>query len=354
MVYYLILSLLIPLSATGSFMKRRQLKIVIICMLLVIVLFCGIRHHSMWTDSDLYYPYFLNPSYSYKDLEPGFRVWNILIGSVFNNYNVYLLLTYAAVLLIYFKSFIQISAQYVPFCIGVFFLTTILSSGGQRQLIAVALINLSMHFIYKRNIIKYILILCVAATFHRTALFMIPLFFLATYNIGAICFLALTILSVIMNKMQCFNMMVEYVRGLFANIPSVLNRINLYMPNSQSNAMIDFGLIKRYIIIFIIFIIIDMRNGSCKEDNLLRTYLNIYMIGTLLSIWLPAEFARICIYMFSAEPILEALAIMIVMPRNKKYMIATFLTINLIRYAYSLRSFYPELFIPYKAFWMRA
>lgn len=115
--------------------------------------------------------------------EKGYVLLNKLIG-FFTNKEIYLMITTTFIILILFYSEFIRKSKYVWFSILLFvnvgaYYT---SFNITRQILSAAIIFSGSKFLYERKFIKYTCIVVLASFFHRTALIMIPFYFILNYK----------------------------------------------------------------------------------------------------------------------------------------------------------------------------
>lgn len=111
--------------------------------------------------------------------EQGFYFLNYVGSHIFNRYSVFRIFYGVIISVCYFKVYRKESDSiWVPLMV---FLCTGLFYGGlnlSSQLLAAAVYATSVPYIYRRRIIPYIIIVFLASSFHISALFLLPLYFM--------------------------------------------------------------------------------------------------------------------------------------------------------------------------------
>ncbi|SFQ27903.1 EpsG family protein [Butyrivibrio proteoclasticus] len=166
-----------------NFCIRRSLICAILAFvpLWYLMAFRGIR-----VGSDTIGTYYRYYKYSIRDYpisafgsEFGYYVLNKAITWFASSYHVVLIVVSSIIWFLYFK---YICKNSVSPCISmvVFFLTFFYfrQYNGVRQLLAEAIILQGFHYIYERKFINYCLVIALAFTFHNTAIFLLPVYFL--------------------------------------------------------------------------------------------------------------------------------------------------------------------------------
>lgn len=167
-----------------------------------VIFFSGLRNSV--ADTPAYIRFFQRIPASWEGLidlwdsgvDKGFLVFTIVIKSVINDFHVWLFViaaftgvSIAMMLSKYSCNFFISVFMYVASCQFVWMFN------GIRQYLAVVIIFLSFKFIVEERFFKYLLFVAIAATFHDTALIMIPIYFVVkgkALNWKTIAFLGLS------------------------------------------------------------------------------------------------------------------------------------------------------------------
>lgn len=350
MVYYFIWGLVALLASIG-FVNKRYSRYAAFTIIVIVVLFAGLRSYDRWSDGLMYYSLFMDYGMTNKDFEIGFKLLNKICRTILIDYNVYLCVMYGVVLSLYYREYKEaVGIKYTPFCLFVFFSTMILSSGGFRQFLAGSILFFSIKFIRKRDLKKFLIFIVIACSFHRTAICFFPMYWISQYNIKFKTFIKIAVVGVVCGSIGLFERILQFIQPYLGSFRSVLLRINLYMSTSDQLSLFSFGNIKRTLVMLLIFFILMGRKEIEGDCDSLRVYLSIYAIGYLLSFFVPGTFSRINVYFYLAEAVIEAMAIINI--KNIRYRVLLFLgliAMNLAIWVNTLSTFYPELMFPYKS-----
>jgi len=188
LIYFTTLFLVV---AAIYFSQRARNKIVHVLFngvaILFLVLISGLRNSSVGTDAGSYARYYerivdLTDAFS-VGLEPGYFFLCWLGKQVSSNY-ISIFLTVAIIITLCF--FYGIKKLSVNPTFSIFFL---LSSGifyfhfnGMRQGIAIAILFISMIFVYERRIWLFLIFVAIASLFHYTALIALPIYLVPKKN----------------------------------------------------------------------------------------------------------------------------------------------------------------------------
>ncbi|MBE5833710.1 MAG: EpsG family protein [Butyrivibrio sp.] len=205
---------------------RRSLFLAILAFipLWYLMAFRGIRVGSDTVGT--YYRYY---EYSIRDYpistfgsEFGYYVLNKAIIWFASSYHIVLIVVSS---IMWFLFFSYICKNSVSPCLSmvVFFLTFFYfrQYNGVRQLLAEAIILQGFHYIYERKFIKYCFVIALAFTFHNTAIFLLPVYFLYKIKLtpkmtGIIIIVAKFGTSIMVNNVLPFFLMgTKYYRMIY-------------------------------------------------------------------------------------------------------------------------------------------
>lgn len=195
-----LLSQTIPKTAT-----HKMFSLPIILIIFTLVAFAAIRKVGVGTDSGNYVGIFKSLEYSLStgfkatgSLEIGFLFFNYLILKITNDYWI-LFLTFSLLSVIpYIFVFRKISIDeklsifiYIASAIYLF------TFNGARQGIAASLVAVALYFALHRKILFFILFVFAASLFHKTAIIMLPFYYLINIKFSYISLLfIISVLSV--------------------------------------------------------------------------------------------------------------------------------------------------------------
>lgn len=150
-----------------------------ILALLIISFVVGFRYYvgNDWEGYRIHFEYLRTYNYMLYKMEWGFLAINKIISGLGGNYT---LMFFTVALISWY--FIFKSVPFVLLPLTLFFLFTdeffFWSMNGVRQFVAMAIFLYSIKFIINHNMGKYFLMVGLAALFHISALFLIPLYFI--------------------------------------------------------------------------------------------------------------------------------------------------------------------------------
>ena len=148
-----------------------------------LVLFAGLRDVMVGTDTEVYVRHFY-ASDSFEIVlgrsEFGYYLLSWFARSLSDSYLVLLVLIALVVVACYMATIVRVVSRYETsiflFVVG----TYTFFFNGARQGIAAAICFLALRFLLERRVWPYIVLVAVAATFHRTAWIALPLYWLAS------------------------------------------------------------------------------------------------------------------------------------------------------------------------------
>lgn len=110
--------------------------------------------------------------------EIGYIGYNILISYITNNRYIFILLITFTIYLLYYFSLRKYCINY-PFAVMLFMgLVFFFTFTYLRQMIGVGIAWLSIQYIYKRKLYKFLICILIAVSFHNSALVLLPLYFI--------------------------------------------------------------------------------------------------------------------------------------------------------------------------------
>lgn len=166
--------------------KQLNIKDIFIPSIMLII-FGTIRSNEVGTDSEMYSRVFLDnisaDNFIFDErLEGGYSALVYLIQNIDKEY--YLLFFFTSVIIVFFnlcsikkysEDFILSVYLYISFGFYTFYFNTL------RQAIAMSILMLGINFLINKKTIPYLILVCFAFLFHRSALIMIPFYFLINF-----------------------------------------------------------------------------------------------------------------------------------------------------------------------------
>lgn len=214
-----------------------------------------------------------------------------------------------------------------------------------RNMIAVSIFLLSIQYIIKRNIIKYLILSMIAISFHTTAIVLIPIYFLNKRFSLSFCIIIFLIVNIIFISRDNIINIGLY---LFSNIPYIASKIEGYMLGGSVYAEgrdFSWGML-----IHLAFFILILCKRKCIEKgrngilifNLAIVYLLFYRLAITIEI-----FMRFQLY---ASPFFCIALIRIAQTMPLKLKVAYVTYLLCVSSIGSLRIFADSRYIPYTSY----
>lgn len=130
--------------------------------------------------------------------ELGYAYLNILISYFTANRYIFIFIVTLIIYVLYYVNIRRYSADYRVALLLFFGLLFFFTFTYLRQMIGVGIAGLSFKFIYERKLWKFVIVVLIAASFHNSALILLPVYFIPIkkYSIGAIMVLMILCLLV--------------------------------------------------------------------------------------------------------------------------------------------------------------
>lgn len=248
-------------------------RLAIFIALIWLVLYEGLRW-EIGTDWEGYYDAFM-----YEDNVHMGITYNCLIycfKSISDNYTFFIILlstiSYSALgwLLLHYSPI-----PYISLCI--YFCGTLGIMGSNRQLLAIAVCILSLHFIFKRRFLYFLLTLLFASTIHITALSFIPAYFLLNVSYKRRTIIIIVGVVFIIGLLKLVNR-IPFVDFLIS-IDSMQSGTGLasYVDYNPGLSVSLLGSIKRVIFIYLALMMKDVIN-----DEKYNFFLLLYLLGCII------------------------------------------------------------------------
>ena len=362
MIYYIIWGIVAILAIVGCYEKQYR-TISAILIIVIVTLFAGLRFER-WSDWEGYFSLFSNAGNTTADVEYGFRLLCKIGKYVLRNYNIFLCVIYAVVFILHYLELNKSVPIMVTFCLLVFVSVSLLTSGGMRVFIASGITFYSIRYIREKKLVKFVVLVIIAALIHRTAIFFLPAFWIDKLDLYKKRLIIVTIVCIILGELGAFKFILTNIAPLFNRFPSFAYRIRLYAYSLDDFKMINFRFLKRTLILLLaIFVplrdhqlipgssVLQKKTGIESVEILnQKIYINLFAVGYLLSILVPGQFGRVGGYYSVAEPVIEAIILINIKDsKNRTVLFFFFIFMYLANWVNTLSTFYPELLIPYKS-----
>lgn len=209
-----------------------------------------------------------------KDLyqEKGYIILNKLIGSFTSNPLYLFVIISFFIIFIFLKEFKNYS-KYI--WLSVLMFVTIgsfyTSFNIMRHILAVAIVFSGSKFLYDRNLLKYSLIVLIAATFHKTALIMLIFYFILNYK-----FSAKKILLVILSSV--------FFMQYLSNILAFIQRFFYTVYTTDSYGMSGLKFTNVILPVFLLAFILSHLNKLSRTDTKVNVWVNAAVFYAFFSI----------------------------------------------------------------------
>lgn len=301
MVVYILLIMLWILLWNGCIRgKYPQKQFFLVTSIFLLFLLMGMRSIEIGPDTKSYctkYRLYANVSWEsifnvnleLGEKNYGFYILNKIVAMIFPDYYVFYLLVISAIISFSLYRFIkEFSENYLMSLIMLLSLGFIFFfMSGVKQTLAIAFVLLALIELKKDKVLKYILLVIIAASFHNTALIVLilwPIFKLKIKKLYIIIIPILIFISTIFQSQIASLLQILVSDGKYSVYGTIYK--------SSNNLT---GLFIQCSIIFVVFILTFYR---FKEDKELQFFVPIYAVGLFFQSLTPvvAEFFRISMY----------------------------------------------------------
>ena len=289
-MFYLFIFIIILFFASHDVdrkFKRKSYELSYFFLFLIFWLVAGLRYET-GVDWPGYTSYFIrsenvreilsNVSNSFlnSEFEFGYRLLNAAIKTFTDNVQwLFLFISFFTNLMLF--SSIKKYSSHVFISLLIYFGTIyfVLDMSGIRQCIALNLFFISLDFIIKRDIFKYIAIILVASLFHITSLVLIPLYFILNINFKSWLLISFVFIGILISVFQ-----ISWVDSFFDNFTNslytnyIIGKLSRYSARGDSR---NFGI--GFILNSAIFLICLVNRKKFKENKLFNLLLNMYVIS---------------------------------------------------------------------------
>lgn len=188
-LYLFTLLVTVILAKSTENLNKKQQWLGVSATIIFLVLISGLRTDSALYSDDWNYRFaFSHLRYlSFSQLEfeitqePGFLLYSWLVGRITADPQIYIFLSSSIIIILYvtfiYKHSINFTLTMFLFIAGGSFFTTM---NIMRQCIAIGIVLHSYGFIKKRKIFPFLLMIFLAFSIHRSAIFALPMYFIMT------------------------------------------------------------------------------------------------------------------------------------------------------------------------------
>ena len=193
LIYLLLLLLLLFLFLffKVKIENRKYFRLVYtISVVIILGLFMGLRNKSVGVDTKQYLYRYNKLTFKFHSLEQlenegGYELFNELLRVLKVNNQGFILITsflmIVSFIYFYYKySYSLFLSIYLHITIGLF----TMSMSGIRQTFSICILLFAFNYIIKRNILRFLLLVIIATTFHKSAIIFLPIYLLKNVKIN--------------------------------------------------------------------------------------------------------------------------------------------------------------------------
>jgi hypothetical protein len=283
MVYTLVTLLIIALiihELTLNKNKTLNKKNGLFLIYIVLVMIVGLRNEV----GDDWHSYinFYNDHEQSKRVEIGYRLINDFFSDIGIPYNIFLILINSLSIYLILK-FIYLNSKLKQIAILIYFYEIYFyyNLSGIRQAIAISLICFGFRYAYKRELLKFVIIVLLAASFHKSALVSFVIFFIPRNKINIYYlflsykfYLLIIVISLIIYTYDDLLPIASQV-SFFKNVAYYITQH--YKLDGIYQAYF-IGIMKRLIPVFIYI----FYNKYLPKNSIVNYFFNIYIFGLLI------------------------------------------------------------------------
>lgn len=273
---------------------RRIIDAVLIVGTFLPMYFINASMSYVGNDYANYYRYYQNIAAGRKqDVDIAYKLINIFVINLGLDFQwVYFItcfIAYALLILCIWKYSENYALSYFLFFLGGYFF--LLGLNQIRQFVTMGFVLFGMHYIQKKKFGKYVICICLAASFHFTAIVMIPFYFVLNKKIRLSFYFVVSMCVLPINFF-----LTEILTFLFKTfLPRYLQSNYVSKTYSLNVPYLTMILVSEFVILFLLG---KNKRNRGNENN--RIFFNATMIGTIMAMfctWLP-EYQRFVYYFF--------------------------------------------------------
>jgi len=270
------------LDLTNLEMKVKKLNLYISSFFLILL--AGLRYKT-GADIHVYRKFFdlISRGVSWVPLEKGYIILNSLFIKLGLSFELLIFfISFLTICLVMF--FIKREACYWSLSIFIFYSQYFLrgAMGNIRQMLAMSILLYSYKYVSERKIIKFLLIIFLAGSLHRSAFVFIPFYFLLNKKYTKKQMIVLVFLSIIISRtniiLYLFNLLLKLEKIGFDL--KILYKITHYFFERRGNSsLLVLGAFER---LFFISLFIFLKDKIYKQGIYYRIYFNSYFYSILI------------------------------------------------------------------------
>lgn len=281
----------VPVNYGGFPLNMRKqpglwLHQLILFTIIAVILICfgGLRYY-VGTDFGSYAKLFLNirndPNYQ-TEIDFGYVLLNKVIARFTGN-PTFLMLTTGSIIVFFYLTRIAFSSKFIPFSVFVAFNLYASSFNLIRQGIAISICFFALEYARNKSWFKFIIFILLAAVFHKTALFFIPicLLFRRKYPVQIYLSVAVAFLAIMLFREQVFHFLLSVFYPVYLDPQYGIS----YDGNIHVSSVQAF-LCAFYTVLCIVYYkpFINANSGNILYVNICV----MYLFATLFLSWVPS------------------------------------------------------------------
>lgn len=333
MWYMILLLLILIIGIIGVFGAKKNNKYInnktcLIVMFVILLLFAGLRDSDVGSDALVYKNFFqIVSNYNLLDLirlnsfEIGFKILTKFC-SLFCNYNLYIfIITFISLFGFYFfikkysNNYLMSIFLFIVANIYIYLFCTI------RQTVAISILLVSIKYVFTNEKIKFILLVLLAASFHKTALIFMPVYLLKWIDINKIGIKKIIILYLIIFIFK------RQIVSLF---------INFFYSSYNNHIISGGGYFLLLILIVLAAFIYYFVNKKKLYNNEVKLFYNIYLVSILFQILATSQGYINRITLYFMIPLIILLPKIIQKNKFGKYITYSIYIIGIAYYIYNI------------------
>lgn len=351
--YYIILFIAGFFSLLEIKRLKRKNAFVLYALLCIYLYVLSFIRWETGTDWGTYYTYFTNSSNigSNSDFEPLFAFINIFANNVSGEYTFCLFILSS--ILFYFQTKGIYKMSIYPLT-SLFMLVGIQFANVNyvRQWIAAVILFYSIYYIQQRKFLPYLILLIIAACFHRTSLIFLFAWWIYHLRLSKKTMVILMCVSVVFSSVIA--MLFESIGGMFGEV--IQYKLSVYMDDFDQTEGTGFssimtivkGVLNKCLVFFVILFFIDK---IVEKYPCVRGYFNLYWFGIILYFSLVGINIIFVRFSYAYDLMLVVLfpyLFSVIHKNSNRIFVWGILSIYLMMRMYVYLNSYIELFVPFK------
>jgi len=357
-IYYVVFGILVLGSLYENIIPRTKssnLKAYTCFLLLsaVMVAFRGFR----WNTGTDWYPYYeafneisitdiIDPTKNLTYYERGFSALNLLIRALFGSYTIYLLIFNVIIIGLYSREILRSTLLYSTILLVLYVSR---QPFPVRQILATAIVVYGYRFAIRRELIKFILIVIIASTIHRTAIAALPIYLLAhrKLNNGFVLAVYLSCLIIGNNSELISKAMVSVLNIIYGDNIFIRKLVHYVNESTEYSLLIKLRVYIKQISFLVFFMFVRAKYAkNIKDYDFYFNLMVVYFALNALFLESADQLSRISTYYVWGEYVMLVMLLQNMSMLYKYYALPIFYIYMLFRYSKGLDK-YSDLYFPY-------